>query len=320
MSEMQTTQVGFYGHASAAAAKQFYEREGYLILKQWFSQHTIENLRTQARELWTQPRNPSLVVDFGARPLANTRMLLKDAPYEGSLINHKINDVFLESDEFRSVFLHEKLVAILAMLLEGLPSICNSLHFTVGSSQRAHFDTWYMPPAVEDKMAVAAVPLEPYIETNGPLFYYPRSHLIPKYKFSDGHIRAVEAEMPQCDEYLFDQLERRGLKKEIFYGNVGDLFIWHSQLLHGGEPLIDPSKTRRSIVVHYWRKGDIETSREYVWMWGKEIASHAGFYIARDHQRCGKVVDPEGQLEALTSSSRAVAKSRLRWLRWLLPH
>jgi phytanoyl-CoA hydroxylase len=289
----------FFGHASLHAARKFYDEEGYLILKNWFPHQTVERLADQARELWHEPRNERLVVDFGSSDLANSRMLLCKAPVRGAVENHKINDLFLESDEFRSIFLSESMVGILSVLLGGSPTICNSLHFTFGSTQRAHFDTWYMPPPVEDKMAVAAVPLEPYTLENGPLFYYPRSHLIPKYKFSTGHIRAIEVEMPKCDEYLFGEIEKRSLKKELFFGGVGDMFIWHSQLLHGGSPVTNPNKTRRSVVVHYWRNGDIDSTQEYPWMRGKERASYHGYYVERDHQKAGVVVDVEGQAKQL---------------------
>ena len=31
----------------------------------------------------------------------------------------------------------------------------------------------------------------------------------------------------------------------------GDAFIWHGGLVHGGTPIDDAAKTRRSFVVHY---------------------------------------------------------------------
>ena len=264
--------------------KAFYEREGYLILRGWFSPEEVDRLRGQALSLWDEPRNERLVVDFGEGDVAGKRMLLKDAPDHARQYNQKINDLYLESDAFRSDALSLRLSRLLETLIDGKPSIINSLHFAVGSQQRAHYDSWYMPPGVEDRMAVAAIPLEPYVEDNGPLFYYPRSHLIPKYRFSSGHIRAIEEEMPACDAYIDTQLAERGLQPEIFYGEPGDLFIWHSQLYHGGMPVKDGRLTRRSIVVHYWRAGDVDQTPEYGYLHGAETASHSGFYLARNHQ------------------------------------
>jgi phytanoyl-CoA hydroxylase len=274
----------FHGHGSIEDAIASYHAEGCLILKNWFDQSTIEFLKRQGTDLWNEPRNERLIVDIGAGKLAGARMLLKDAPGECAGSNHKINDLYLENDDFRGIFLGKKLSDLLSRLLDGPPSLCNSLHFIFGSGQRAHYDTWYMPPGVEDKMAVVAVPLEPYTKTNRPLFYYPKSHLIPKYRFSNGNLRSIEVEMPQCDAYLFSEIEKRGLERVVFLGNPGDLFIWHSQLLHGGDPVLDPSQTRRSVVAHYWRHGDLVHAPEYQGIVGKERASHHGYYLDRDHQ------------------------------------
>jgi hypothetical protein len=47
------------------------------------------------------------------------------------------------------------------------------------------------------------------------------------------------------------------LKETEFRGKSGDVFLWHAQLLHGGRPIRDMAKTRSSLVVHYWRAGDL---------------------------------------------------------------
>lgn len=289
----------FFGYDSPEDAKASYEREGYLILKSWFSGQQVGELINQAKQLWSLPRNEKLVVDFGSGELANQRMLLKDAPAFGAYENHKINDLFLESDQFRSVFLGNRLSSLLGSLLGGAPCACNSLHFTYGSEQRAHFDTWYMPPPVADKMAVVSVALEPYTADNGPLYYYPRSHLLPKYRFSNGHIRAIEVEMPNCDKHVFGEIEKAGIEKKVFYCDAGDVFVWHSQLLHGAEPHLNKNMTRRSIVVHYWRHNDIDSNAEYPWLHGLERPSYDGYYVNRPHQNVGKVIDQAEQAKRL---------------------
>jgi len=32
------------------------------------------------------------------------------------------------------------------------------------------------------------------------------------------------------------------------------MVIWHANLLHGGEPILDPALTRKSMVIHYYAK------------------------------------------------------------------
>lgn len=42
------------------------------------------------------------------------------------------------------------------------------------------------------------------------------------------------------------------LEKKVFFAKKGDLLIWHANLLHGGEPQLNPQKTRKSMVLHYF--------------------------------------------------------------------
>lgn len=44
---------------------------------------------------------------------------------------------------------------------------------------------------------------------------------------------------------------RLGLKKEILLINKGDVLFWQGALAHGGMPINDSSKTRKSFVLHY---------------------------------------------------------------------
>jgi hypothetical protein len=32
------------------------------------------------------------------------------------------------------------------------------------------------------------------------------------------------------------------------------MLIWHANLLHGGEPILNPTLTRKSMVIHYYAK------------------------------------------------------------------
>jgi phytanoyl-CoA hydroxylase len=284
-----------------------YHQNGYAIVPGYCSQGELSALRNLAAGVWSEPRDQDVIIDIGTGRLANTRMRLADAPIECRNENHKINDLYLISKAFRAFFLSKRLCSILGELLDGPPLIINSLNFRVGSEQRAHFDTWYMPPPVEDKMAVVSIALDDYGPDNGPLFYYPGSHMIPKYRFSTGHIRAVESEMPSCDAYLWAEVHAREIERKIFQCKAGDMFIWHSQLLHGGSPVLDRTKTRRSIVVHYWRYGDIEANEEYPWFRNLSLQSDAGYYLNRPHQQVGHVVEPDHDMPAPPTSDRSLA-------------
>ena len=122
---------------------------------------------------------------------------------------------------------------------------CNSLSFERGSQQPAHFDTFYMPPLVPNKMLATWIALEDCSLDAGPLIYYPGSHKLKPYCFSHGGLHAVREEMPQCQRYIQAELEKHDLRPQKFAARAGDVFIWHAQLLHGGSEINNLKLTRK---------------------------------------------------------------------------
>jgi len=259
--------------------KKSWEKYGYVILKNFFNQNDLD-LLDKDLQLTLQNRKTmagDITIDILEGELAGQRIKLADAPEWAIQASHKVNDLYLESEACRDLNLNQALCRVLAMLLEDEPLIINSLSFQKGSQQPHHFDTYYMPPPVRDMMAVSSICLEDQSLTSGPLSYYPGSHKIPPYIFSHGEIHAIPEEMEQATQYIKDELAKRGLEPETFVGNAGDVFIWHAQLYHGGLPIIDHEKTRKTLVTHYWRKHDVPQDR---------VASIkiGGNYLIRAHQ------------------------------------
>jgi ectoine hydroxylase-related dioxygenase (phytanoyl-CoA dioxygenase family) len=262
--------------------KQKWDRDGYLVLPQFFSADIIDPINALIVALSDPAKRPQalasrLVVDLLSEKAGDQRVRLADAPVEALTRPVKFNDLFLETDLVRSCNLHPRLVPILSELLDGAPAVCNSLNFIQGSEQTDHIDSWFMPPPVLDKMVVSSVCLEDVHPDAGPLVFYPGSHKIPPYRFSDGRLNAIEPEMKGCFDYVHGEIKKRGLKRETFIGRKGDVFIWASQLAHGGSPINDPKRTRRSLVTHYWRASDMPRHKLERWAPG-------AYYFARDHQ------------------------------------
>ncbi|TMI98535.1 MAG: phytanoyl-CoA dioxygenase family protein [Alphaproteobacteria bacterium] len=258
-----------------------WERDGYLILPQFFGADVIDPVNALIERLSSPgARSAALarrvVVDLLAGAAQSQRMRLADAPDEAFRRPIKFNDLTLECGEIRNCNLNPRLVPILDELLDGPPVACNSLNFIQGSEQADHIDSWFMPPPGEDKMVVTSVCLEDVHSDAGPLFYFPGSHKIPPYRFSSGSIRALDGEMDKVHAYIDAEIAKRGLKREIFIGKKGDVFIWASQLAHGGSPINDPSRTRKSLVTHYWRANDMARH--------KLEGVNGGYYFAKDHQ------------------------------------
>jgi phytanoyl-CoA hydroxylase len=231
--------------------------EGFLVLRDFLSAREIAAVRAAVDDEWTSAPGNDHEVDVLTGPHSPRTFKIGEAPRDVRADAYKLNNLFARRADIRAIALAPRLRAVCAALLEGEPLVCNSLNFERGSQQPFHIDTWYMPPPVDNRMVAAWIAVDDVDASNGPLVYYPGSHLIPAYRFSDGRLNEIASEVPRCREYLEREIEARGLKEVEFHGRSGDVFIWHAQLLNGGRPIRDMSRTRGSMVVHYWRAGDV---------------------------------------------------------------
>ena len=234
-----------------------WERDGFLILRDFMPGAAIRALRDAVEREWAHAEGNDHEIDLLTGPDAGRAFRLGEAPTGARNEAYKLNNLFARRADVRAVALEPRLRDACAQLLDGEPLICNSLNFERGSQQPFHIDTWYMPPPVDDKMVVASICVDDVDASNGPVVYYPGSHRIPPYRFSDGRLNEIPGEMPKCRAYLDAEIAARGLAEEEFRGRSGDVLIWHAQLLHGGRPILDRARTRASLVVHYWRACDL---------------------------------------------------------------
>jgi hypothetical protein len=239
-----------------------WERNGFLLLPGILSQDEVARICETVDAEWANTGGNDHQIDLLSGPNAFRTFPLSSAPEGSRAEAYKLNNLFARRSTIRGVALSARIRPILAQLLEGEPLICNSLNFERGSQQPFHIDSWYMPPPVEGRMVAAWFALDDVDATNGPLVYYPGSHRIPPYRFSHGRLNEIAEERPQCDAYLKGELEARALRETELHGKKGDVFIWHGQLLHGGRPIGDMSRTRRSMVIHYWRACDMPPEQQ----------------------------------------------------------
>ena len=227
---------------------QTWNDDGYLLLKNFYSPEVIDSINALIDRLWKQRKKlgPEYVIDIFVESEKEQRVYMADAPVQARNAPYKLNDLYLSQDEIRQAVVGKRLAPILRSLLGGFPLVCNSLNFEFGSQQDYHFDTFYMPSPTPNKMLATWLALENATADNGPLSYFPGSHKIPPYMFSNGTTHAVESEMEQFNAYIYSEIEQRGLKAETLLADKGDVLIWHSQLFHGGSPIADKRKTRKS--------------------------------------------------------------------------
>ena len=275
-----------------------WEEKGFLILPASFSRDEIQavNLLIDQRIENPETFGNATIVDAIAGPYVGRRFRAREAPRQVFEVPVKINDLFLDEPEVRHLAVNDRLAALISELLRGAPMVCNSLNFIWGSQQPDHCDSWFMPPPsrfatkhakalslrigpmkvllnrgfeflksrerpAQDRLAVSSICLEDVHPDAGPLTYFPGSHRIPAYRFSHGGIHAVKEELAESRAYMEQKIQEAGLKREEFMGKAGDVFLWHGQLLHGGSRINEPSRTRKTLVTHYWRAGDVPRER-----------------------------------------------------------
>ena len=185
----------------------------------------------------------------------------------------KISDLYLVDPSVRELLLVERLMALVGVLLDDSPVLCNSLNLEKSSAQAFHADSVFMTPRTPGKLVACWIALEDVAPGSGPLRYYPGSHLIPPFRFSHGGYHHVADELPRWAANLEAEVESRGLASRSVHAAAGDLIVWHSDLVHGAEPIDDPALTRKSLVSHYFALRDcrqlgyrIEPSGDAYWV------------------------------------------------------
>jgi phytanoyl-CoA hydroxylase len=295
--------------AAAAAAKErarltrkqkhFWNENGYLILPAFFDRAEVDAVNRVVERRMADPSSfGQATVDALHGEHVGKRFRAVEAPREVFNGPIKINDLFLDEPEVRNLALSERLTRILSGLLDGAPLVCNSLNFIWGSQQPDHVDSWFMPapvprspvprglwpwrkptelPDFNKRLAVSSICLEDVHPDAGPLAYYPGSHKIPPFRFPNGGFAALQEGTAKCSDYVHQEIAKAGLRRDEFLGKAGDVFLWHGQLVHGGSAIHEPSRTRKTLVTHYWRAADVDPS--------KAVKVHkTGFYEKRGHQ------------------------------------
>lgn len=255
--------------------RQQWAEKGYAVLPGFYDAEALGAADAEVARSWSE-RAPRIVVDD---LVTGQRQRLADVG-EDARRNHrfKTNDLFLESPAVRALALNPRLTPILDALLGHVPVLCNSLSFEQGSGQPDHVDALYMTPATPHHLVAVWVALEDCHADAGPLRYYPGSHAIPPYVFSNGGHHVVDEEMGDWNRYMEEQVRERNLVPEVFAARKGDVFIWSCYLLHGGSEIVDHARTRGSVVFHYYSDHDCLARGETL------VPEHGGYWLHRPHQ------------------------------------
>lgn len=248
---------------------------GVVILPGFYADAEIDAVLADYRALWEEGKARITVDDMDTHHRTRLCDVSQDAC---SRHRFKVNDLYLEQASVRHLALNDRLTPLLRDLLGHRPALCNSLSLEFGTEQPDHVDSLYMTPRTSNDLVAAWVALEDCTPDAGLLRYWPGSHAIEPYVFSDGKKHFVGEEMGAWNSYIEAQIQRRGLTSKLFHARKGDVFLWSSHLLHGGSPINNPDRTRRSVVFHYFSESDSRA------IGARLIPESGGFWIKRSHQ------------------------------------
>lgn len=165
----------------------------------------------------------------------------------------KVLDLHYHFEAVQKAIFNQRFLDFCDAVMESKPNAFQSLYFEYGSGQSAHQDTAFVITDPPLNFIATWIALEDVQPGCGELFYFDESHNLPHILFEPKKQKKFDRKDPISDRYsdfLVEQCNGRQYEKLIFRPKKGDLLVWASDLVHGGEPNLR-DVTRRSFVTHY---------------------------------------------------------------------
>jgi phytanoyl-CoA hydroxylase len=227
----ETNLYGKFSEQNKKSLDEFNET-GYAIIKNYLSEDEVDRINNEIDLLLTKKK-----IKIGHRG--------------------KIMFAIHASPLLKNIGSDKYLIELLSALTKKEMTLFQSINFLYGSEQNTHSDSIHMTTFPLGGLLGVWIALEDIIETNGPLHYYPGSHKLPYYLNADydnegNRYFLGKKDYTEYEEMIARKLIENKTEKKIFKANKGDLLIWHANLMHGGEPHTDKTRTRKSMVFHYF--------------------------------------------------------------------
>lgn len=168
----------------------------------------------------------------------------------------RVQDAWLENEDVRAIAANEQVLSLLGRLYGRRAVPFQTLNFPVGTEQHLHSDSNHFSCIPERFMCGVWLAMEDVHADAGPLTYAPGSHKWPIVsnlmigrRGAGTSIRSAQDPFEQAWEAM---LQASGIEQEVLLARKGQALIWAANLLHGGSPQRDSSRTRWSQVTHYY--------------------------------------------------------------------
>ncbi len=209
---------------------------GYVILKQFFSKERVHQINDEVEHLDQ----------------------LKKAQWVGNKMMFAIHysDIMLKASA------DPALMKIINLIMGKKMELFQSINFLSGSEQRTHSDSFHMSTFPYGNIIAAWIALEETNAENGPLHYYKGSHKLPyvvnkNFGNEGSNFFLGDKAYSVYEDKIAEIVEQNNFEREILLAEPGDVLLWHSNLLHGGEPHRNKERTRKSLVTHYYAEDAI---------------------------------------------------------------
>ncbi len=244
--------------------RESFARDGFLVLDDPCPPELVDQVLSEADSLYHD--------DFHPGPEVNEDGVIFTRDQGGieGYHWHRVMNAWKSKRGIRELALAPKVLAATEELFGRRVLPFQTLNFPVGTQQPPHIDAFFFSSDPAGYMCGVWVALEDMDMDNGPLVYYPGSHKLPLPEWSeiadrtgmpiDREAFATEQEFRTARGQAFtiwarELIDRHGFEPQ--YGTVrkGQALIWAPNLLHGGAPQNDMSRTRHSQVSHYYFEG-----------------------------------------------------------------
>lgn len=266
------------GEVLSSAQRESFARDGLLVLDDPCAPELIDEILADCESMYDDAFDPG--------PVVNRQGVVYNK-HDGGIERyhwHRVMYAWKAKRSVRELALAPKVLAATEALFGRSVLPFQTLNFPVGTQQPPHIDAFYFHSDPPGYMCGVWVALEDVDMDNGPLVYYPGSHKLPlpsweaiaaetgapversdfetEEEFKTGRAVAFTA-------YARGLIDRHGFEPE--YGTIdkGQALIWAPNLLHGGAPQLDKSRTRHSQVTHYYFEGcrhygPLDTESDYI--------------------------------------------------------
>jgi ectoine hydroxylase-related dioxygenase (phytanoyl-CoA dioxygenase family) len=215
----------------------FFAEHGYVVVDPQISDATIENVNASLRDLFVPTYEPYY---------ADTT---------------RIQDAWWFNEHVKEIAVSPRILQILEVLYGRKPIPFQTLNFRVGSQQRTHSDIIHFDSIPYGYMAGVWTALEDVDLRNGPLHYYPTSQRFPRFDMHDIGITATGTvgyeKYPFYEDFVEALMKAKRAERVELQMKRGQSLIWAANLFHGGSPIADTDRTRRSQVTHFYFEGCI---------------------------------------------------------------